>query len=353
MGFKLAGPLRFTLGLCLLASAPLGCGESEPPRATDRVELEAGAAPGPVAASGERLRLEGFHDPIGIDPGPPRTITLEARRAPKGIAAATLRMKPPPTQDLRSLEPAVFVEVIEQEMGPLESAHYIVQRGSEIVVDDRSEPAEGAFSLLDCRPIDASRPELGARFWIGGLRLEGAPDVFASQIEIRRVLPLFDSNVTMGAEWSDLWLRAGVLSGLRRTLAGEIDEATADRIVVWRRDLELDPALPSGAVPGVLGEGDACPDEMTLHVRVTDALESWVPRESEHGTQPYRTHVDEIGEVARATLYLRRVSFTPEIVDVSQRVLRVEARPIVARRMTTGEVRQLEAEIATDELRDP
>lgn len=232
------------------------------------------------------------------------------------------RVRTPVPLDLRDLEPAAFVAAVERVVGPLEGAHYVVDRGSEAWSDGRVARVDGGLSLLDCRPRDPDRPERGARLWVGGLRLEGAPEVFAAEIEERLPLSLFgDETVSHSARWNDMVLIRGQLSGLSRLLAGGVDEQTRDGVTVWRRDLTLDPSQPSTAEPASLAEGDGCPDQLSLHLRVTESLEHWIPRESEEGVRPYRERLEEVGELAGATLYLRRVSFVPEIVDRSQRAL--------------------------------
>ena len=228
---------------------------------------------------------------------------------------------------LLAMDPAEVVRTLEEIQGPLESAHYILQRGSEIEVDGDVRPIDGELSILHCAFLDPEDEARGREFWMGGLRLEGAPDLLDGRIETRRVLAVLGREVQYTGRWRDVREVRGGLSGFGRTLDVEIDEATPEETWVWRREL-LQAESPHSQA-SFRGERDPCASELELHLEIEEQLEHWQLQEREGELHPVLAELERREPVARLTLVGVQVSVEPEIIDPAQRTL--HARPLTTR----------------------
>jgi len=251
-----------------------------------------------------------------------------ARRAiaPRGepVTARMSRTAPTNLEDaLLGMSAEEALRAVEEIQGPFEGAHYVLQRGSEVVFDDASATAlEGELSVVDCRFVDPEDPGRGRSLWIGGLRTS-EPGLFEGRIETRESVDVLGREVWISGRWSDLSESQGRLGGLSRSLEIEIEEASRDLVILWRSEVRLAPQPPSEAR---FDADDApCPSELTLHLAMEERLERWEPVLRDGEWHPARMASDVSATPARATLLARRVAHRAELFDPGQRTLRAVA----------------------------
>ena len=306
-----------------------GCAEAEPaPQRREAQFVARARATATARAEATRrapLRVErrAVVHPVRTNPAP--RVARVQRRDSEGLDGALLGM-----------EPDAVMRKLSEIQGPLEGAHYVLQRGSEVEVPgELPRPVEGELSLVDCSLVHPGDPRRGRLLWIGGLRIDGAPDLFDGRIERSLTLPILDGpGLVFSGRWADARVIQGSLSGLRRTLDAGVEESWAGTASVWKRELVLDADRRSPVA--FHDDRDLCPWEITLHLTVRDRIETW-----ERGPKGMRlASVDSDVTLARATLVALWVSPDPEIIDPVQRIPRVKSLLPSATDMPTATVRQ-------------
>jgi len=160
----------------------VGCGDAPPEPDMGAGEARSlGRAEARAVSRAERRAPEARV--LEMPPAPERPVRRAAAVRPRAPATATARLSPartaPPRLDLAllAMEPAEVMRTLRE--GPLESAHYVLQRESQVEVEgERPQAVEGDLSLIDCSRVAPDDPSRGRALWIGGLPVEGAPELF-------------------------------------------------------------------------------------------------------------------------------------------------------------------------------
>jgi hypothetical protein len=231
-------------------------------------------------------------------------------------------------QRLAELTPREAIALLERSMGPLVGAHYVLQRGSELELADGGWlELEGEFSLIDCRdPEQAIRePEREFSYWIGGLRLSAAPDILIPLRTGSTQLPILGGpGISERLGWGPLYIKETRVTRFERKLDLWIAEEGQSWARVSRRRLQLAPE--SMSLARFASEDSACPEELTLHLRLEESSTEWERLEGEEGPEIQRIGGSYTSEsLAWLTLELLRVSYEAEIFDLEQRAPRLAA----------------------------
>lgn len=235
--------------------------------------------------------------------------------------------------DRHSLAEATVAEaiaILEQTMGPLEGAHYLLQPGSALELEDGDWiPLEGGFSLIDCRDPELAvrEPDRSFDYWIGGLLLSSSPEILQPAGYGHVHLPLFGGpGMSERLGWGSLRIRGTRPVALNRTLALELDREERDWARVVRRHLQLDAEAEN--VARFDDDRDVCPEWLSLSLLLKDGVIEWeaVADEGEEdiGVRSRPIAGSQTTELlGRVTLELMRVSYEPEIFDPDQRLPRL------------------------------
>jgi hypothetical protein len=229
---------------------------------------------------------------------------------------------------IAGLTPEEAIALLEQSMGPLDGAHYVLQSGSEIrFVDGDRLPLDGEFSLIDCRDpeIAAREPDRDFRYWIGGLRLTSPPEVLVPARAGTVHLPqLGESGYSERMGWGSMHIRGTRVTRFERKLDLRIAEQELDWALELHRWMYLD--ADSSSEGRFDGDDSACPDELSLHLLVEERTLEWERVDGWDGStlQPIRGS-NSRRLLARVDLELLHVSYEAEIFDPGQRAPRYEA----------------------------
>jgi len=223
--------------------------------------------------------------------------------------------------DCRGKTPREVITKLEETQGPVESAHYVFERGSEAGrIGERPRSVDGALSVIDCRWSDPDDPASTRSLWVGGMELEGAPEEFDNAIEHERNLTLFGSEtITFAGRWTDARISDDTLHGMRRILDAGIEDEWSGGAQIWRREFRTHTDVSSHVA--FVREDATCPDEMTLHLVLQDQLEVWELAEVDGDPRPKRVETLPPETIGTATLLARKVADEPEIIEAGQRCL--------------------------------
>lgn len=361
--------------VCWLVASMAGCDGQDANLERQPAENQAQAAKRNLRAAEPRTATARL--------APRRAIVREARiarRAPEQGLMAPRVFQPEPSIEriavlpvgnrigtlddaLQAMTPREVIAKLDQIGGPLASAHYIFQRGSEVeLVGERPWSVDGAMSVIDCAMDDPDNPASGRTLWLGGLELVGAPEEFSAAFERQRVISVLGNDLpSVSGRWRDghispsrLDARSGeasgrTLRGMGRTLDAGVDEEWSDGARTWERRIEIDAEVRSPVE--LRWEDELCPHEMTLNLVLRDVVKVWELAEHEGKIQLRQTETLQPEIVGTATLVALKVGDAPEIVEPAQRTLRARAMP---RMMISNdplparlrETRRLEARLA-------
>jgi hypothetical protein len=347
---QISGLVTITLAVPTLVALLVGCDDGL--RTTDagraangqRAEQEVEKTPGRRARSAERATESFGQAPARMAP-PARIDDTAVQRAPAVTRAQRLtrprhRETHPVTVSMggdrhirnRLAEATVAeaIAILEQTMGPLEGAHYVLQPGSALeLADGEWIPLDGGFSLIDCRDpeLAAREPDRGFDYWIGGLLLSSSPEILQPAGHGNVHLPLFGGpGMSERLGWGSLRIRGTRPIALNRTLALELDREERDWARVVRRHLQLDAEAEN--VARFDGDRAACPEWLSLSLLLKDGVIEWEAGveegEEDMGVRSRPIAGSQTTELlGSVTLELMRVSYEPEIFDPDQRLPRL------------------------------
>ncbi len=175
-----------------------------------------------VAREAKRPERQSKVERIRPEPRAVARASLPARAVRKDVASVRLPSHLSSFDDLLAkLTPAQAIEKLEETMGPLEGAHYVLQRDSGVeLVDDGWRYLEGELSLIDCRDTELAAQEPGRSFpyWVGGVRFSDAPDAIEPAIDGTTTVPLLGGpGMSDDPRWRDMHIRGTSVTRFGRT----------------------------------------------------------------------------------------------------------------------------------------